>query len=833
MPVRASSVLSTSSSKDAILAGILVAYIDDLCLGADDEDELLRHIERLVKRADEHNVRFNLSKCKFGYEETEFLGQLISEHGRKIDPARIQALKDMKVPDDPKTGKSKLLSFLGLCSYYRDFIPFFHELEKPFEGLREHKARFVWTQAHTEAFHRLKDAVVNARPLAPLDFRYPFVIHTDASDYGIGGVLLTGPPDSLRPAMYFSRKFTTAELKWPTIEKEGLALHTAVAKKFYKFLRAGPFIVRTDHMNLLYMEDSSNPRVQRWHRDLIAYEMHVEHVPGETNVVADGLSRVLAINTSLSYLHQVRCARAVDPSPDHFCCVFQDVQGHVTRETWDIGVESYTVSRGICSESWDTVCALAADVRANRRLARELMRQDRAEAVTKPSGKGKGKGAAAAEATPVIPPVAKPKPKTIPRALRDLADYNGAPSNTVPPTATDGRPRRATQQHQATDETTTTGSVPPVLRTDGPVLPLPTDTLPATEAVDDDSFMMQLLAAQSQMSQREIKALKEGLGRKHFKQEKRGNALVWVCTDVSPPALVIPSTPTGMELQKTLQSMAHEGNAHLGVSRTIQHLTSSGVWWRGMRPDVAQHVRSCPQCQRHKPTGKVQPVPDLRHVEAQRPFEVVQIDIIGPLPPPAWGLAETSADAMDEDGDESAVHDTGTPAKEYILCCVDKFSGFAVAVPIEKADSEHIIDALAYSWVGYFGLPDVIQHDGASHFTNGSVRDLLIRWRVHEHTIDAYNPRSNGAVERVVGEIQRRLRTQLNNMTGEWRSVLPMIMLTHNTSVNASTGYAPADVILLHTPRTILSSWTQSAKVHSSTGLDRQTRLEQVLHEMR
>jgi hypothetical protein len=109
--------------RDPIFAGVLEAYIDDLGLGGNSELELLERIRQVVELADEHNVRFNLAKCKFGFEEIEYLGQLICETGRRIDPSRIQALRDLAEPSDTVKGRSKLLSFLGLCSYYRDFIP--------------------------------------------------------------------------------------------------------------------------------------------------------------------------------------------------------------------------------------------------------------------------------------------------------------------------------------------------------------------------------------------------------------------------------------------------------------------------------------------------------------------------------------------------------------------------------------------------------------------------------------------------------------------------------------------------------------------------------------
>lgn len=125
------------------------------------------------------------------------------------------------------------------------------------------------------------------------------------------------------------------------------------------------------------MADSSNPRVQRWHRDLVCYDMHVEHVPGETNVVADGITRVLAITPSLSYLWGVTSARA-HSSTHSVCSIYRlgladDPQ--VARETWHIGPSQYTVTKEEITATYETVCALAADVRANRAAVRAALRE--------------------------------------------------------------------------------------------------------------------------------------------------------------------------------------------------------------------------------------------------------------------------------------------------------------------------------------------------------------------------------------------------------------------------------------------------------------------------
>jgi len=86
---------------------------------------------------------------------------------------------------------------------------------------------------------------------------------------------------------------TAAALKWSTIEKECYALVKAF-NTFENLLLGRTFIVRTDHRNLLWMQQSINAKVQRWFTYLYIFESTLEHITGADNVVADALSRIFA-----------------------------------------------------------------------------------------------------------------------------------------------------------------------------------------------------------------------------------------------------------------------------------------------------------------------------------------------------------------------------------------------------------------------------------------------------------------------------------------------------------------------------------------------------------
>ena len=134
--------------------------------------------------------------------------------------------------------------------------------------------------------------------LALVDFAdasIPLEVHTDASSYALGGVLLARLADEWRPVAYHSRKFSAAEINYSTTERELLAIVDCL-RHFRYCLLGREFRVCTDHKPLIYYFGSSSPlspRQARWQMLLCEFQpgMQLTYVPGKVNVLADGLSR--------------------------------------------------------------------------------------------------------------------------------------------------------------------------------------------------------------------------------------------------------------------------------------------------------------------------------------------------------------------------------------------------------------------------------------------------------------------------------------------------------------------------------------------------------------
>jgi len=174
--------------------------------------------------------------------------------------------------------------------------------------------------------------------LAQPNYDKPFVVHTDASAYGVGAILLQEgeiPLDVktlkplLHPIAYYSATFIQAERNYDIYERELLAVVKAL--KHWRHHLGGsrsPFTVVTDHANLAYWKEPRdlNRRTARWHGFLQDYWFNIQLMPGKHNAAADFLSRPPNANKGESDNRQVTVLPASKFIDSHFL-IPPDVRG--------------------------------------------------------------------------------------------------------------------------------------------------------------------------------------------------------------------------------------------------------------------------------------------------------------------------------------------------------------------------------------------------------------------------------------------------------------------------------------------------------------------------
>ncbi|GFU36721.1 retrovirus-related Pol polyprotein from transposon 17.6 [Trichonephila clavipes] len=208
------------------------------------------------------------------------------------DPEKTAVINNLPVP---KT-KKELRSVLGLCNYYREYIPKYSELVYPLTELTKKRVpdSIPWTEKHDSSFHLLKKALVEAPSLySPVPDK-PYTIHSDASQIGIDACLSQKCGDKCYPIAYASQKLSKTQQSWSTIEREAFAIVWSL-KKFEVWVFGTEIEFYTDHNPLPYLTKSApqSARLQRWAFALQKFNVTIKHCPGVKMPHADALSRLV------------------------------------------------------------------------------------------------------------------------------------------------------------------------------------------------------------------------------------------------------------------------------------------------------------------------------------------------------------------------------------------------------------------------------------------------------------------------------------------------------------------------------------------------------------
>ena len=266
-------------------------YIDDCLVHTESWDQHMETLREFLGRVRRAKLTVRPSKCEMGFENMEFVGHEVKKGEIGLHADNIKKIREAP---RPKT-KTQVRSFLGLTGFYRGYIDKYAEIAEPLTDLTKKKSPNVikWGETQEKAFSILKRLLV-AEPILRLpDMTKPFLLRTDASDAGIGAVLLQQHEGKLFPVAYASKKLLPRERNYSIMEKECLAVVWAV-KRFNVYLYGAPFVLQTDHQPLAYLNRAkfTNGRITRWALFLQPYSITIEAIKGSQNVGADYMSRV-------------------------------------------------------------------------------------------------------------------------------------------------------------------------------------------------------------------------------------------------------------------------------------------------------------------------------------------------------------------------------------------------------------------------------------------------------------------------------------------------------------------------------------------------------------
>ena len=269
----------------------LEIIMDDFLIACDTLEEHNKILRQTLQTARENNVTFSAQKLQLCTDSVKYAGHLFTNKGLQLDTDRIRAIVEMP---EPKSIEN-VHTLLGMVTYVGKFLENLSAITEPLRSLikESHVKGFKWhfDEIHKEAFQKIKDALSSAPVLRYYSLKEPVTISCDASQSGLGCVLLQGNA----PVAYGSKALTDAEYAYAQIEKELLAIVFAF-KKFHTYIYGRQDItVETDHAPLVRIMEKPlyqvPLRLQKMRMKLQGYDFQLIAKKGTEIPVADALSR--------------------------------------------------------------------------------------------------------------------------------------------------------------------------------------------------------------------------------------------------------------------------------------------------------------------------------------------------------------------------------------------------------------------------------------------------------------------------------------------------------------------------------------------------------------
>jgi len=204
--------------------------------------------------------------------------------------------------------------------------------------------------------------------------------------------------------------------------------------------------------------------------------------------------------------------------------------------------------------------------------------------------------------------------------------------------------------------------------------------------------------------------------------------------------------------------------AHPSKKSTIKQISERFVWLN-MKKDIAEMVKTCIACQKCKIAQHNKTALENFSVPDQR-FTWIHIDLVGPLPP--------------------------SNGYKYLLTCIDRYTRWPAAIPIEDIHADTVALALINNWITYFGVPTKITTDQGTQFEAKLFNELSQMIGAKHFRSSPRHPQSNGIIERFHRTVKAAIKCQNDE---NWTKILPIIMLALRNVYKEDIKATPAEMV--------------------------------------
>ena len=256
--------------------------------------------------------------------------------------------------------------------------------------------------------------------------------------------------------------------------------------------------------------------------------------------------------------------------------------------------------------------------------------------------------------------------------------------------------------------------------------------------------------------------------------------------------LVLPN-----EFRKEILGELHGGqlSGHLGVSKTLAKVKYK-YFWPGMSADVRSFLRVCDLCAKRKSPAKKRLAP-LQQYRVGVPLERVAIDLLGPLPKTDSG-------------------------NQWILVVGDYCTKWMEAYALPDATASTVALKLVNEFVCRFGVPQELHSDQGTNFESGVFREMCRILGITKTRTTAYNPKSDGMVERFNKTLVNMVSVMLDPIRRQrdWDEFLPYATFAYRCTPHDSVGESPNMMMLGREVSIPIDLVTKCSEVQDDTCTD-------------
>ena len=210
--------------------------------------------------------------------------------------------------------------------------------------------------------------------------------------------------------------------------------------------------------------------------------------------------------------------------------------------------------------------------------------------------------------------------------------------------------------------------------------------------------------------------------------------------------------------------------AHFGFFKTYRRV-STDYFWNTLKSDVSRYVRECRVCGAQKVPADQRAGLMGRQKLVEFPFQLVSVDLIGPLPRSKRGFS-------------------------WLIVLTDWYTKFVLVKPLRRATAQEVTEFMEREVFLMFGIPEIVMCDNGVQFVSGLFKRLMSDYGIKKCWYNAkYHPQVN-FTERVNRVITTAIRSYIGNQPHyTWDEKVFHIASAIRSAVHEVTGYAPNHLV--------------------------------------